>query len=44
MTKLTTALYFIPPIFAVFGYGGIVCFHKTGALSRIRRSFIEVTK
>jgi len=35
-------LSIVPPILAIFGYGGIVCFHKTGALSRIRRSFENV--
>jgi len=34
-------LYLIPPSLALFGYGGIVCFSKTGALNRIRKSFIK---
>ena len=42
MTKLSSVLFFIPPILATFGYGGIVCFHETGALFRIRRSFAEI--
>jgi len=32
-------IYYIPPFLAIFGFGGIVCFHKSGAMSRIHRSF-----
>ena len=35
-------LYAVPPLLAIVGYGGTVCFHETGALRRIRRSFAEV--
>ena len=35
-------LYGVPPLLAIVGYGGTVCFHETGALRRIRRSFAEV--
>eukprot|EP00292_Cryptomonas_paramecium_P026531 CAMPEP_0113687840 /NCGR_PEP_ID=MMETSP0038_2-20120614/16176_1 /TAXON_ID=2898 /ORGANISM="Cryptomonas paramecium" /LENGTH=71 /DNA_ID=CAMNT_0000608533 /DNA_START=41 /DNA_END=256 /DNA_ORIENTATION=+ /assembly_acc=CAM_ASM_000170 len=35
-------LYPLPMFVAFFGYGGIVCFHETGALRRIRRSFAEI--
>ena len=34
MSKFSSMLFFMPPILATFGYGCIVCFHKTGALSR----------
>jgi hypothetical protein len=36
------ALYAVPPLLAIVGYGGTVCFHESGALRRIRRSFAEV--
>lgn len=36
-------LFFIPPTLAIFGYGGVVCLHDTGALRRIRRSFGEIS-
>ena len=37
----TSILYAIPPLLAFYGYGGMVCMHKTGALQRIRRSFAK---
>ena len=40
--KLVEVLYVVPPLLAIVGYGGTVCFHETGALRRIRRSFAEV--
>jgi len=35
-------IYYIPPFLAIFGFGGIVCFHKSGAMSRIHRSFTKI--
>jgi len=40
--QLVEVLYAAPPLLAIFGYGGIVCFHEAGALRRIRRSFNEI--
>jgi hypothetical protein len=42
MTLFLQVLYAVPPLLAIVGYGGTVCFHETGALRRIRRSFAEV--
>ena len=39
---LLQVLYAVPPLLAIVGYGGTVCFHESGALRRIRRSFAEV--
>jgi hypothetical protein len=41
MRPALLALAVAPPALALCGYGGIVCLHPTGALSRIRRSFAE---
>ena len=40
--RAVEVLYAVPPLLAIVGYGGTVCFHETGALHRIRRSFAEV--
>ena len=40
--KLVEVLYAVPPLLAIVGYGGTVCYHESGALRRIRRSFAEV--
>ena len=40
--KVSDVLYAVPPLLALVGYGGTVCFDKTGALKRIQRSFAEV--
>jgi hypothetical protein len=40
--KAVEVLYAVPPLLAIVGYGGTVCFHESGALRRIRRSFGEV--
>ena len=40
--KAVEVLYAVPPLLAIVGYGGTVCFDDTGALRRIRRSFAEV--
>ena len=40
--KISDVLYAVPPLLALFGYGGTVCFDKTGALRRIQRSFAEI--
>jgi hypothetical protein len=42
LTSVFQVLYAVPPLLAIVGYGGTVCFHETGALRRIRRSFAEV--
>ena len=42
LTSGSQVLYAVPPLLAIVGYGGTVCFHETGALRRIRRSFAEV--
>ena len=40
--NILQVLFAVPPLLAIVGYGGTVCFHETGALRRIRRSFAEV--
>ena len=40
--QMVHVLLVIPPTLAIFGYGGTVCYHQTGALQRIRRSFAEI--
>jgi hypothetical protein len=40
--KAVEVLYAVPPLLAIVGYGGTVCYHESGALRRIRRSFAEV--
>lgn len=39
MKKLYPLLFSIPPFAVIFGYGGLVCFSKTGSLYRINQSF-----
>jgi len=38
----SAALYALPMFASLFGFGGIIWFHDTGALKRIRRSFDTV--
>ena len=40
--KASDVLYAVPPLLALVGYGGTVCFDNTGALKRIQRSFAEI--
>ncbi len=40
--KVAEVLFVVPPLLAIVGYGGTACFHETGALRRIRRSFAEI--
>ena len=40
--KAVEILYAVPPLLAIVGYGGTVCYHESGALRRILRSFAEV--
>lgn len=42
--KIKILLWTSPPLLAIFGYGGVVCYDSNGSLNRINKIFGNIPK